>query len=346
MDAVSASPIIPVIWSGLIALVILSYVVLDGFDLGIGMLFALEDDKASRNVMVNTIAPVWDGNETWLVLGGAGLYGAFPGAYSVILPAFYAPVILMVLSLIFRGVAFEFRFRVPTERQRALWDFAFFGGSALATFSQGLILGGLLEGVSLVDGAFVGNAFPWFAPFPVFCGVALMIGYTMLGAAWLFWRTSGRLQERMRANARLLGLMMIAVLGIVSVWSPLLHHAFFQRWFTPPGIFATALAPIAVLALAFVFFRHLSSQEGADGHDSIPFLCALGLFVVAFLGLGYSIFPMIVPPALTIWDAASPPGSQIFLLVGTIVLIPIIMAYNAFAYWIFRGKVEPGAHYH
>ncbi|MDE2514738.1 MAG: cytochrome d ubiquinol oxidase subunit II [Rhodospirillales bacterium] len=340
-------PMLPVIWAGIMAFVILAYVVLDGFDLGVGLLFPLERGAEERDVMVNTIAPVWDGNETWLVLGGAGLYGAFPLAYAIILPAFYPLVILMVLGLICRGVAFEFRFRADRASHRRFWDGSFFGGSLVAAFCQGVILGGLLQGVAVRDGAFHGAVFAWLRPFPLFCGLALLVGYAMLGAAWLCWRSEGALQARMRGHARRLGLAMLAVIGIVSAWSPLLNPDFFTRWFALPGLFATAIAPLAVLVLGIVYFSHLSPRARPDGgHDATPFLCALGLFVVSYLGLGYSIFPLIVPPSISIWQAASPPASQEFLLVGTAVLIPVIVLYNGFAYWVFRGKVKQGAHYH
>lgn len=346
MEPMIGGQVLPVVWAGIMAFVILAYVVLDGFDLGVGMLFLFEKDRKSRDVMVNTIAPLWDGNETWLVLGGSGLYGAFPVAYSIILPAFYPLVIVMILGLIFRGVAFEYRFRADTEQQRAAWDLGFCGGSLAAAFCQGVILGGLLHGVAEQNGQFAGGVFAWFSPFPIFCGIAMMVGYTMLGACWLFWRTAGTLQECMRGYAKWFGLFMIIVIGVVSLWSPLLNPAFFQRWFALPGLFATAIAPVAVLILGAVLLTRLSRPWPGGHHDSMPFFCGLGLFVVCFLGLGYSIFPLIVPPSLTIWDAASPPSSQAFMLVGAAVLIPVILAYNAFAYWVFRGKVEPGAHYH
>ncbi len=344
VTAFFGGPLLPVIWAGIMAFVILAYVVLDGFDLGVGILFAAERDKPSRDVMVNTIAPLWDGNETWLVLGGSGLYGAFPVAYSVILPAFYPLIMLMVLGLIFRGVAFEYRFRAHTASHRERWDVAFFGGSLVAAFCQGTILGALLRGISSTDGQFSGGIFDWLAPFPLFCGLAVVIGYAMLGASWLVWRTSGALHERMRGHAKGLGIAMIALIGIVSFWSPFLDASFFHRWFAWPGILASALAPIAVAILGFSYFRSLGASPRI--RDEIPFTCALGLFAVCYLGLGYSIFPLIVPPAITIWDAASPASSQSFLLAGTVILIPVILAYNLFAYWVFRGKVEPGAHYH
>jgi cytochrome d ubiquinol oxidase subunit II len=345
MTVFFGGPLLPVAWAGIMAFVILAYVVLDGFDLGVGILFAVERDKSSRDVMVNTIAPLWDGNETWLVLGGAGLYGAFPVAYSIILPAFYPLIMLMVLGLIFRGVAFEYRFRAHTQSHRNRWDDAFLGGSLVAAFCQGTILGALLRGITSTNGQFSGGIFDWLAPFPLFCGLAVVTGYAMLGGAWLFWRTSGDLQDRMRRHASRLGIAMIALIGIVSFWSPFLDASFFHRWFAWPGILATGLAPVMVALLALIYFRDLAATKPRSA-DEVPFACALGLFVVCYLGLGYSIFPLIVPPSITIWAAASPASSQTFLLAGTVILIPVILAYNLFAYWVFRGKVEPGAHYH
>jgi cytochrome d ubiquinol oxidase subunit II len=345
MQTLFGGPILPVIFAGIMAFTLLAYVTLDGFDLGIGMLFTTERGREERDVMVNTIAPVWDGNETWLVLGGAGLYGAFPAAYSAVLPAFYPAVILMVLGLIFRGVAFEFRFRAHTERHRNLWDVAFLGGSFVAAFCQGVMAGGLVQGVRVANDQYAGGPFDFITPFSVFCGIAVMIGYAALGAAWLYWRTSGALQERMRHRCRTLGYEMVVVIAIVSVWTALLNHAYFQRWFAGFDIVASALAPITLLLLGLVFFGHLSRQP-AGRRDVIPFLCGLGVFVVCFIGIGYSFFPMIVPGGLTIWAAAAPPLSQRFQLIGTCILIPIIIAYNGFAYYVFRGKVEPGAHYH
>jgi cytochrome d ubiquinol oxidase subunit II len=345
MEAFFGGPLLPVAWAAIMAFVILAYVVLDGFDLGVGMLFAVEREKTNRDVMVNTIAPLWDGNETWLVLGGSGLYGAFPIAYSVILPAFYPLIMLMVLGLIFRGVAFEYRFRAHTARHREAWDVAFLGGSLVSAFCQGVILGALLRGITSTDGQFSGGVFDWLAPFPLFCGLAVVVGYSMLGAAWLYWRTSGALQQRMRGHARSLGVAMIALIGVVSFWSPFLDASFFHRWFAWPGVLATALAPLSVAVLAFFYFGHLRGKQ-VRRHDEVPFAAGLGLFVVCYLGLGYSIFPLIVPPTLTIWSAAAPASSQSFLLAGTVILIPVILAYNLFAYWVFRGKVEPDAHYH
>jgi cytochrome d ubiquinol oxidase subunit II len=342
--SLAGHPVLPVIWACIMAFVILCYVTLDGFDLGVGMLFVAEHDEHDRDVMVNTIAPVWDGNETWLVLGGSGLYGAFPTAYSVILPAVYPLIMLMLMGLIFRGVAFEFRFRaIPSQRH--WWDWAFLGGSVIAAFCQGAILGALIQGTKVANDQFAGTPFDWLTPFTVFCGVAVIFGYALLGSSWLLWRTTGQLHANMRRHTAVLGAIMLVMLAIVSLWTPFLNPSFSHRWFAWPGILATGLAPALCIVLAVVFFRALQ-REGSTAHERIPFFCALGWFTLGFLGLGYSIFPMIVPPSLTIWDAASVHSSQVFLLVGAVVMIPLILGYNALSYYIFRGKVEPGAHYH
>ena len=335
---------LPIIWGCIMAFVIFAYVVLDGFDLGVGILFAAERGRTERDIMVNSIAPVWDGNETWLVLGGSGLYGAFPEAYSVILPAVYPLVITMLIGLILRGVAFEFRFRAHTERHRLNWDYGFWFGSVIAAFCQGAILGAVLHGTKVAGGQFAGGPFAWFSAFSVFTGLAVVCGYALLGAAWLVWRTEGGLQLRMRREAARLTVGMLAGILAVSVWTPLLDHAYAVRWFTWPGLAVTGLAPLAVAALAFFLFRAL--RHGGAVHDSTAFLCALGLFLASFLGLGFSLFPHIIPPGVTIWQAASPVGSQEFLLVGAVVLIPVIIAYNAFAYTIFHGKVDHAAFDH
>jgi cytochrome d ubiquinol oxidase subunit II len=341
----AGAPWLPVAFAGIMAFIILMYVILDGFDLGIGILFLVERDKTNRDVMVNSIAPVWDGNETWLVLGGSTLYGAFPLAYAVVLPAVYPLVILMLMGLIFRGTAFEFRFRAPTEKLRALWDWAFMGGSVAASFCQGAILGGLLHGTPVVNRAYAGGALDWLNPFTLFCGFAVVVGYAMLGAAWIVWRASGPLQLDMRRYSKYLAVAMLVIFGVVGLWSPLQNPTFFHRWFNWPGILATAVAPVCVMILGFLFFTHLRKQDVAR-HDKTPFLCGLGFFVISFGGLGFSIFPQIVPPGIDIWQAAAPTASLQFLFPGVVILIPVILAYNIFAYYVFRGKIEPGAHYH
>jgi len=332
---------IATIWAGLLAFAVLAYVVLDGFDLGVGILFAAERGKQDRDTMVNSIAPMWDGNETWLVLGGGGLFGVFPYAYSIIMPALYPVILGMLFGLIFRGVAFELRFRAQTLLAQKLWDFSFFGGSLLAALCQGLALGGLLQGIHVVNRQYAGGWFDWLTPFTLLCGVAVVVGYTWLGACWLIWRTDGTLQDRARRQAMVLAWAILAFIVAVSIWTPFLNPTFMHRWFRWPGILFTSPVPVLVAGVALVFAMGIRRR-----HHLTPFLCALTIFVLCFAGLGISFYPMMVPPDITIWQAAAPRASQLFVLVGASVLIPVICIYSGFSYWVFRGKVQAGAHYH
>lgn len=332
---------LPVVSAAVIAIAVLLYVVLDGFDLGIGILFAFERTPEDRDVMVNSVAPVWDGNETWLVFGGAGLFGLFPVAYATVLPALYPTLIAMLLCLIFRGVAFEFRFRAHSARGRRMWDFAFFLGSTLGAFAQGLTLGGLIQGIRVVDGQYAGGWWDWLTPFSVLCGASLVVGYGLLGATYLVWRTDGELQRRVRRHASYFAIATLAAIVAVSIWTPLLHRNYLMRWDSWPNIVLVAPVPVLVAVLGLVFVYGIEKR-----HHLTPFLCALGWFVLGFTGLGISIWPFIVPPSVDLWQASDPPQSQLFLLVGAAVLMPTIMAYSAYSYYVFRGKVDAGAHYH
>lgn len=331
-----------VIWAFLIALAVLIYVILDGFDLGLGMLFAVERNRRDRDVIMNSVAPVWDGNETWLVLGGGGLFAAFPLAYALILPALYAPIIAMLLALVFRGVAFEFRWR--TERARWVWDAAFIGGSVVAALSQGIALGGLLQGIEIDKAAraYSGGWWDWLTPFSLTVGVAVVMGYMLLGATWLVMKTTGPLQERMRARAWPLGLITIGFIGVVSLWTPFLQDGYYSRWFGGWRIGLAVGVGLAVLAIAALMFRSLTIHR----HEYRPFVLVLAIFALCFGGLGISMFPYVVPTEVTIWEAAAPALSQKFMLVGTVILLPMILAYTAYAYWVFRGKVDPDKGYH
>jgi cytochrome bd ubiquinol oxidase subunit II len=332
---------LPPIWAGLIAFAVLAYTLLDGFDLGIGALFALERQAPDRNLMVNTIAPIWDGNETWLVLGGGGLLAVFPLAYAVVMPALYPLIIAMLLSLVFRGVAFEFRFRARHAITRLWWDRAFLAGSTLAGFCQGMALGALLQGIHVENRGYAGGWLDWLTGFTVLCGFALVIGYMLQGSCWLIWRTEGGLQRRCRRYANVLAILLIGLMIVVSLWTPMIDPAVKGKWFGYPGIVLTGPVPILVALVAWRFWRGLSRKE----HLS-PFLCVQAWFVLSYAGLGLSFWPYIVPPSLTVWDAAAPPASQLFLLVGTLILLPIILTYTSYAYWVFRGKVRAGEHYH
>jgi cytochrome d ubiquinol oxidase subunit II len=338
----SAAHLLPILWACIAAFTVLAYIVLDGFDLGLGILFIVEKDPRHRDIMVNTVAPVWDGNETWLVLGGACLYGVFPLAYATLLPALYPPIIAMLLALIFRGVAFEFRFKAHTPAARRRWDFAFFGGSTVAAATQGLILGALIQGIKVRNDQYAGGWFDWLTPFSLFCALAVMIGYALLGACWLIWRTDGGLQRSARRSAQPLAAVTIACIGVVSIWTPALQREYLRHWDVWPRMLYVAPVPVLVGALVIIFWRSIKN----DARHLTPFLCVLGWFFLCFTGLGISIWPWIVPPSIDIWQASSPPSSQLFLLVGAVVLIPTVLAYTAYAYWVFRGKVSHELHEH
>jgi cytochrome d ubiquinol oxidase subunit II len=330
---------LPLIWAGIIAIGVIMYVIMDGFDLGVGILFPLARSDADRDVMMNSVAPIWDGNETWLVLGGTSLFAAFPVAYAVLLPAFYLPLLVMLLALIFRGVAFEFRFK--SRRNRHWWDRAFAFGSMAATFSQGVVLGGFIRGVEVVDRAYAGSALAWLSPFALFCGLALMAGYAMLGAGWLIGKTEAPLQVWAYGKMRAAGLLTLAAVAIVSLWTPLIHAEIAARWFTWPNLLYLSPVPILVLLVGWRLHRAIERHE-----QWTPFLLTLALFVLSYAGLAISLFPYVIPPGITIWDAASPRSSQLFLLVGTVVLLPIILTYTFYNYWVFRGKVTVDSGYH
>jgi cytochrome d ubiquinol oxidase subunit II len=337
----AAATWLPMAWGFLIAFAVLAYVLLDGFDLGIGVLFLLERKDADRDVMVNSVAPVWDGNETWLVLGGGGLFAMFPLAYATIMSALYPTIIGMLLALVFRGVAFEFRFRARTRPARRAWDLAFFAGSTLAAFCQGLSLGGWLQGIHVAHRQYAGGWWDWLTGFSVLCGIALVIGYGLLGSCWLVWRTEGSLQRRARRHASLLAMGVLALIVVVSLWTPTLHEYYMRSWFGWPQVVGTSWVPFLVAVLAWAFWRAQRLRQ-----DFTPFLYAQALFVLCYIGIGISVYPFIVPPEISIWAAAAPPSSQLFLLVGALILVPIILSYTGYAYWVFRGKVRADMHYH
>ena len=329
------------IWAILVAVAILVYIILDGFDLGVGILFPLLKSEKQRDQAMNSVAPFWDGNETWLILGGGGLFAVFPLAYSVILPALYAPVIAMLLGLVFRGVAFEFRWR--TVRWKKTWDWSFCLGSLVAGLSQGIILGALIQGIEVTDRAYSGGWWDWLTPFSIMCGISLVVGYALLGSTWLIMRTIDDLNNRAYQLAWPLTLGMAIVVGVVSLWTPFLNPTFMDRWFSAPSIYYVSVVPIITFMLFYALISSLMKKN-----DNKPFLLTLGLFLVCYIGLGISMFPLMVPPSITIWDAAAPDESLSFLLVGTVILLPIILGYTAYTYWIFRGKtnLDDEAGYH
>jgi cytochrome d ubiquinol oxidase subunit II len=329
---------LPLIWAGLIALSVLIYVILDGFDLGIGILFPFVKTEAGRDQMMNSVAPVWDGNQTWLVLGGGGLFAVFPLAYAVIMPALYVPIIVMLLALIFRGVAFEYRWK--TRRGKFLWDASFAGGSMLATFAQGIALGALVQGIPVANRAYAGGWWDWLTPFSVLTGVALVVGYALLGATWLIYKTEGELQRAAYRFAWIAGSGTLALIGIVSLWTPFLNENAMARWFSWPQLLYVIPVPLLVALCALALYRGLSTKR-----QLVPFLTSLGLFILSFAGLLISFFPYIVPSSVTIWSAAAPDDSLSFTLIGAAVLLPLILLYTIHAYWVFRGKVGASGGY-
>jgi cytochrome d ubiquinol oxidase subunit II len=323
------------IWTVILGIGVFIYVALDGFDLGVGMLHGLVP-QADRETLMNSIGPFWDGNETWLILGGVGLLAAFPLAFAIIIPAVYFPIMLMLLALVFRGVAFEFRFKQPRLRQ--LWDAAFCGGSLVATFAQGMVLGNFIQGFTVEGRVFAGSSFDFATPFALLTGVALVLGYCLLGAGWLIMKTEGPLQTWCRRAGRNALIGVLVCIAIVSVWTPTASQAIAHRWFGWPNTMFLLPLPLATVAIGYYLWHAL----GQDGAWQV-FLAAVGLFALSFLGVAISLWPMIVPGHYTLWEAASPESTQMFLLVGTLVLLPVILFYTGWSYWIFRGKVRKDA---
>lgn len=331
---------LPLIWFVIIVFSTMMYVVMDGFDLGIGILFPLVKSSRDRDLMMNSVAPVWDGNETWLVLGGAALLGAFPLAYAVILDALAIPLTLMLLGLIFRGVAFEFRFKATPEKQH-IWDKAFIGGSLIATFTQGMVVGAFIHGFPVTGRSYSGGPFDWFTPFALFSGLGLVIAYALLGCTWLIMKTEGHLQQVMHKLARSLILLMLLTIAVISLWTPLTHPQIAARWFSLPNLFWFLPVPILVLFASWALLR--SVKRG--GHYA-PFLLTLLLVFLGYSGLGISIWPYLIPPSITLWQAAAPAQSLGFMLVGALFIIPIILVYTFWSYYVFRGKINHEQGYH
>jgi cytochrome d ubiquinol oxidase subunit II len=327
------------IWTLILGLSVFFYVLLDGFDLGVGMLYGFAPDTASRNTIMNAIAPIWDGNETWLVMGGLGLLAAFPLAFAIIIPAVYFPILVMLLALVFRGVAFEFRFRDAAHR--TFWDHAFCFGSGIATFAQGMVLGAFIQGFKVEGRQFAGSSLDFLTPFSLLTGIALLFGYALLGSGWLILKTEGEVQAAARRHGRVCLVGVAAAVGAVSLWTPFLSPEIDARWFSWPDPLLLAPVPIATAALAFFTWRALHSHA-----ESTPFLGAIGLFALSYLGIAISLYPMIVPYHFTLREAASSDRTQAFLLVGTLPLLPIILMYTGWSYWVFRGKVRANIGYH
>lgn len=321
-----------VIWAFIIAFAVFAYVVMDGFDLGIGILFPTFQAGRERDRAMNSIAPVWDGNETWLVLGGGGLFAAFPLAYAVILPATYPLIIAMLLGLVFRGVAFEYRWRDAAHQK--FWDVAFSGGSFVAALAQGMTLGALLQGIEVEGRAYAGSWFDWLTPYTLLTGLGTVAGYALLGSTWLIWKLDGEEQAHARKLAIRWGAATIALMGAVSVYNIFLNADYAERWLSAPEVYWVAPVPILTAIVALSMLRAILKER-----NSKPFWLGIALFFLGMSGLGVTIWPYAVPESVTIWEAAAPYRSQAFMLVGVALTLPLIIAYTAWAYWVFRGKV-------
>jgi cytochrome d ubiquinol oxidase subunit II len=327
-----------VIWAFIIAFAVFAYVVMDGFDLGIGILFPTFKPGRERDRAMNSIAPVWDGNETWLVLGGGGLFAAFPLAYAVILPATYPLIIAMLLGLVFRGVAFEYRWRDPGHQ--AFWDKAFTGGSLVAALAQGMTLGALLQGIEVEGRAYAGSWWDWLTPYTLLTGLGTVAGYALLGSTWLIWKLDGAEQDHARKLAIWAGGATIVLMGAVSLYNIALNEEYASHWLSAPQIYWVAPVPIVTAVVSLSLLHSILKAR-----NSKPFWLAIALFFLGMSGLGVTIWPYVVPPGVTIWDAAAPERSQIFMLVGVAITMPLIIAYTVWAYWVFRGKVaDEGYH--
>ncbi|GJE60916.1 cytochrome d ubiquinol oxidase subunit II [Methylobacterium trifolii] len=337
MEYAGAAFWLPLVWSALLGLAVAMYVVIDGFDLGVGILFTAARPGNWRDRMMLSVAPIWDGNETWLVLGGGGLFAVFSVAYAILLPALYLPLILMLIALIFRGVAFEFRFKA--DRSQPVWDYAFHYGSLVATFAQGLVLGAFVQGFKVEGRGFAGGTLDWLTPFSVMTGIGLVCGYGLLGATWCVMKTSGELEIWARLKARQFLAGTVVSMAIVSAWVPFLGLDIQARWLSWPNVLFVAPVPVVTALVCLGILKAL-----AEGRSVAPFLLSIALFLLGFLGLAISLFPYIVPPAMTIWQAANAVSALQFALVGYAVVMPLTLAYTAYAYWVFRGKVaEDGA---
>jgi cytochrome d ubiquinol oxidase subunit II len=324
-------------WVAILAIATLLYVLLDGFDLGVGMLFGLTRNEARRRAMLSAVAPMWDGNETWLVVSGVVLWGAFPPVYAALLSAFYLPLLVMLAGLILRGVAFEFRYK--TERARWVWDASFAGGSLLASFVQGLMVGALVQGLPIVNGRYAGGEFGWFSPFPVICGVGLCLGYSLLGACWLVRKCEGEAREEAYRVIPYLSLGLLVFLVAVFAYALGEHLEVMRRWIERPYLF---VFPVFGIISAVVLAVSVKIRQ-----DDLPFNMVALIFVAAFGTLAISFWPYMIPFAITIEEAAAPHSSLAFMFWGEgLFVFPLMLLYTAIGFSVFRGKVRATAEHY
>ena len=328
------------LWVVLVGLAIILYVVLDGFSLGVAILFPGARTEAERDVMMDSIAPVWDVNQTWIVFGGGALFATFPKIYTILFSALYIPLLTFLFGLIFRGVAFEFRANAGPGR-KPIWDRAFFWGSLTAAFAQGLTLGAYISGVRVENGMFAGGAFDWLNPFSIMVGLALVFGYMLLGSTFLIIKTTGTVQQQAYRQAFVSLLVVAGFMVLVSIWTPFQSPEIVNRWFSQPRIYFVWVFPILGMVAFFGVEWGLKTKR-----EWTPFLASLVFFISAYLGLQSGIYPMAVPPDLTVFEAAAQRQTQLFTLFGVCIVLPVVIGYTIYSYWVFRGKVVEGEAYH
>jgi cytochrome d ubiquinol oxidase subunit II len=326
------------LWAGLVAAAMILYIILDGTSLGVGLLFFNTQDEKERNVLMDSISPVWDANQTWLVFGGGAIFATFPLVYGVLSSALYIPLMTFIFGLIFRGVAFEFRANASSKKP---WNLAFSLGSLVAVLSQGFTLGGILTGIKVSETNFAGGPFDWLNPFSVMVGCALIPGYIMLGSTYLIIKTAGPIQERAYRQASWSTLMVLFFMAVVTIWTPFHYPVVWKFWFSPPRIYFIWVFPLMGLIAAFLLLRSLRNRR----REMMPHLYSMGLFLSGYLGLAASLYPYAIPPRITLEEAAAQYETLRFMLWATAVILPVILAYVIYSYSVFRGKVNPGDYY-
>ena len=328
---------LPFVFALILAFIVIMYVILDGFDLGIGILFPFTANEIERDRMMNSIAPIWDGNETWLVFGGAMLYGAFPRVYGLLLPILYMPLMLMLISLVFRGVSFEFRFKA--DKSKPFWNWAFAISSVAATFFQGVVLGCFVQGFTFDESAMIINVNGWLTPFTLLTGVALIMGYGLLGSTWMIMKSQGRLQSKMIHYSKGLLVLVSIFLLFVSIWTPLHSNEIFERWYSYPNFIYLSPLPLLAGIAVFLAWKNLSEQ-----HEKKPFIYSIVIFLCSYVGIGVSVYPYLIPHQVTLWEAAAPNTTLKFILIGVVIMLPVLLGYTAYAYYLFRGKTNDNYH--
>ena len=328
---------LPFIFALILAFIVIMYVILDGFDLGIGILFAFTANEVERDKMMNSIAPIWDGNETWLVFGGAMLYGAFPQVYGLLLPILYMPLMLMLISLVFRGVSFEFRFKA--EKSKPFWNWAFAISSIAAAFFQGVVLGCFVQGFPIDEAAMTIDSTDWLTPFTLLTGIALTSGYGLLGATWMIMKSEGLLQRKMIHYSKGLLVIVSIFLVFVSIWTPLHSNEIFTRWYSYPNFIYLSPLPLLSLIAVFLTWKNLSKQNEVK-----PFMYSIVIFLCSYVGIGISVYPYLIPHQVTLWEGAAPDTTLKFILIGVVIMLPILLGYTAYAYYLFRGKINDNYH--